>query len=54
MGKITQVWESLKTVNCLVDVFETCVDFGLNLTTSKKVASQWQMRRNGGASGAFL
>jgi hypothetical protein len=49
MEKITQVLESLKTVDRIVDVFETCVDFGLTLTDAKKVAQKWQIQRTMGA-----
>ena len=52
MEKITQVWESLKTVNGIVDVFETCIDFGLNIATSKKIAVKWQLQKLGGSMGA--
>ena len=45
MANIQYVWESLKTVNGLVDVFETCIDFGLNLTDAKKVAQKWQLQK---------
>ena len=45
MVNIQYVWESLKTVNGLVDVFETCIDFGLNLTDAKKVAQKWQLQK---------
>lgn len=45
-----QVWEMLKCVTDIIEVFETCIDSGLNITDAKKIASRWQ-RKNGGASG---
>ena len=49
----TLVWESLKTVNRLVNVFETCIDFGLNLTDTKKLLQDGK-EKNGWASGVFF
>lgn len=45
MINIQYVWESLKTVDCIVDVFETCIDFGLTITASKKLAQKWQSQK---------
>lgn len=45
MRKITHALESLKTVGGVVDVFETCIDFGLTLTDAKKIAQKWQSQK---------
>ncbi len=37
MITVQYVWESLKTVNEVVDVFETCIDFGLNSLHQKRL-----------------
>lgn len=50
MSKIANVWRNLRNVSDLVDVFEMCIDFGLDLADTKKVASRWK-RQNGGTSG---
>ena len=42
MEKITQVWESLKNVDNLVEVFDVCGMFGMSTSTMKKIAQKWQ------------
>lgn len=48
-----QVWEMLKCVTDIIEVFEMCIDSGLNITDAKKLASKWQ-RKNGGSPGVFF
>jgi len=45
---ITQLWFDLKAANGIVDVFETCVDFGLTLTDAQKIAQKWKNQRTFG------
>jgi len=52
MSKIANIWSDLLDLDSLVEVFEECIDFGLSLTDTKKIAWQWQLKRNGGISGA--
>lgn len=49
-----QVWEMLKCVTDIIEVFETCIDSGLNITDAKKIAAKWQMRKNGGVPEVFF
>jgi len=52
---VQYVWESLKNVGGVADVFETCIDFGLNVTSSKKIAQKWQAaKKNSYPQGAGL
>lgn len=55
MEKITQVWESLKNVDSLVEVFDVCGMFGMSTNAMKKIAQKWQAaKKNSYPRGAGL
>jgi hypothetical protein len=55
MEKLTHVWESLRNVDSLVEVFDVCGMFGISTNAMKKIAQKWQAaKKNSYPRGAGL
>jgi len=54
MRKSTHVFEPLKTVGKDVDVFEVCINFGLMLTNTKKIAQKEQSQKSSKVTGTYV